>query len=72
MRASVTYCPGDGTTVELDVDYISDFPRGPDGTCAYCLGDPCAEQRPTHPRIASYYARNPNAATCPMCDGRAT
>lgn len=72
MRTVVTYYPGDGTEVELEVDHISDFPRGADGTCAFCQGDPCAEQEPPGYRIASYYERNPRAETCPMCDGRPT
>lgn len=72
MAKSIEYYPGDGTTEFVPVAYLADFPRGEDGTCAYCHADPLAERTPPHPRIADYYRRNPRAETCPMCDGRPT
>lgn len=71
----IKFYPGDGTTQMVDVEYVADYPRSPYdkglNTCAFCLGDPCAEDNPpVDSHIAQYYARNPHAATCPMCDGR--
>jgi len=66
------YYPGDGTEVQLPVAYIADFPRGENGACAFCGGDPCAERTDAVLRIRDYYQRNPGATTCPMCDGRPT
>lgn len=31
-------------TPVLDVTHYAEFLRGPDGTCAFCHGDPCAER----------------------------
>lgn len=56
---------------DLYYDHVDGFPRVLGGACAFCLGDPTGEQRPTHPRIAMFYARNPDAETCPMCKGEA-
>jgi len=62
---------------ECEVAYIAEYARGPDGTCAFCHGDPCAE----YPEQASVngaaiynYAdeRNGRFETCPCCDGRPT
>ncbi len=72
MARTIPFLPGDGTEIHVEVAYIADFPCAPNGTCAFCLGDPCAENQPPHPRIAAYYARNADAQTCPMCDGRPT
>lgn len=73
IRAAVTYYPGDGTEYALDVAYISDFPRGVDGTCAFCKGDPCAERPESPYRIRHYFELNKTwAQVCPMCDGRPT
>jgi hypothetical protein len=76
------FWPDPQTRLDLEVAYFAEFPRGPDGTCAFCRGDPCAENPPAHTmsklgdppgyRIASYYERNPDAVTCPMCEGRPT
>jgi len=33
-----------GTEVVLDVTDFCEFLRGPDGTCAFCHGNPCAER----------------------------
>lgn len=58
--------------VDLEVDRFSDFARGPDGTCALCHGDPCNESSPAESLIALWWAANPHADTCPVCDGRPT
>lgn len=65
---------GDGAEPDtvLDVIYIAEYPRGEDGTCAYCHGDPCAETSGPETLIGAYFARNKWAATCPNCDGRPT
>lgn len=57
----------------IKVDSIDEFPRGEDGTCALCKGDPCCEhKRSKNSLIAKFYKENPNAVTCPCCDGRPT
>lgn len=68
----VTFLPGDGTEHQLEVQYIaSDGAKGPDGRCAFCHGDPCAEFSTSDTLIAQYFERNRSwATTCPMCDGR--
>lgn len=73
--AGVSWEPGvpDGPPTTLTVIYIAEFPRGVDGTCAYCHGDPGAERSPETSLIAQFYARNGSwAETCPCCDGRPT
>lgn len=61
--------PGDGTTHR---PHLGSCPlAAPDGTCAFCCGDPCAEDG-DDTRIAEYYRRNPRAETCPVCEGRPT
>jgi hypothetical protein len=50
---------------------VSEFPRGKDGTCAFCQGDPCADLG--EGLIALYFEANKSwATTCPVCDGRPT
>jgi hypothetical protein len=66
----VEFLPGDGTDCLVYVAYIAEFPRDEDGLCAYCHGDPGAEKSSPNSLIFGYYVRNPNAETCPMCDGR--
>ena len=62
-----------GQSFEVVVAYISEFPRGKDGTCALCQGDPCAEDKSRKKTlIKKYYKENPNATTCPCCNGRPT
>jgi hypothetical protein len=68
----VRFLPGNGTEVFVDVKYIAQFPRGADGTCAFCHGDPCNEESDSDSEIAKYFAETKNAETCPMCEGRAT
>jgi len=68
-KSLVKFLPGDGTTCHVYVDYLTyDFPRGRDGLCAYCHGDPLAEHG-VNALIRGYYERNPTAETCPMCHG---
>jgi hypothetical protein len=66
------YYPGNGTKVLVGVRWIGEYPRGSDGCCAFCHGDPCAERSGPETHIGKFYAENPKAETCPMCDGRAT
>lgn len=69
----VPFLIGDGTDqVMLTVIYIAEFPRGVDGTCAFCHGDSCAERSAPISLISKFFARNEWAETCPLCDGRAT
>jgi len=64
---------GDGRdAILLTVRYWAEFLRGPDGTCAFCHGDPCAEQSGPATLISNFYARNPGIETCPVCNGRPT
>ncbi len=58
--------------VELEVTNFYEYPRGTDGTCALCQGDPCNEHSPPDSNIAKFYANNTWADTCPVCDGRPT
>lgn len=68
----VPFMPGDGATIDLDVAYIAQFPRRADGTCAFCGGDPLAEESDLNTHIGAYFARNPRAEACPCCKGQAT
>lgn len=81
----VQFLPGNGAEYMLPVIYIAaDFARGPDGTCAFCLGDPCAERDDAPERIQRYmngdYFHNDeweigafkHVEVCPFCEGRAT
>lgn len=62
-----------GKDTVLTVIYIAEFPRGVDGTCAYCHGDPCAERSPATSLIAKFFEHNASwADTCPCCGGRPT
>ena len=72
---SVPFLCGDGSgKIMLKVKYFAEFLRGGDkyGTCAFCEGDPCAENSPPDSRIAQFFKRNKWAETCPCCRGRAT
>jgi hypothetical protein len=68
--SQVAFCPGDGTTIMLEVAYMAEFLRDNDGVCAFCHGDPCAEESGTDTPIGAYFQRNPNSETCPCCKGR--
>jgi len=61
-----------GKDTMLTVIYIAEFPRGIDGTCAYCHGDPCAEDSVPESLITKFFKRNSWAETCPCCNGRPT
>lgn len=66
----VLFYPGTGGGERLPVAYVSRYPRGPGGRCAFCHGDPtCEESLPDSP-IARYFAAVPHASSCPVCDGR--
>lgn len=69
--ALIKFLPGDGTTQTIDVKYIASggMVSGEEGRCAYCNGDPCAEDNKDTP-IGEYFKRNSWAETCPLCEGR--
>jgi excinuclease UvrABC ATPase subunit len=59
--------------IELACEAVSfyEFPRGKDGTCAFCKGDPCAELG--EGLIAIYVEFNKDwFETCPVCKGMPT
>jgi hypothetical protein len=58
--------------VMLTVIYIAEYPRGVDGTCAFCHGDPCAERSGPDTLIGKYFAEYSWAETCPCCAGKPT
>lgn len=66
----VKFLSGAGTSEMLPVLYVAQYPRGPNGCCAFCNGDPCNEEGTTDTPIARFYAAAPHADTCPICDGR--
>jgi len=70
QKPALRYLPGDGTEVMVEVAFLSDYPRGTNGRCAFCNGDPCAETSLAGTLIHDFYERNPKAETCPMCDGK--
>ena len=74
--AEIEFITGHGTdpraNPKAEVTRWSRFPRGPAGTCAFCLGDPCNEFSSPDSVIAQFYAVAPDAVTCPVCDGQAT
>lgn len=57
----------------LEVKHFAEYPRGRDGTCALCHGDPLNEKNPAADTlIKRFYEDNPGAQTCPVCFGKAT
>lgn len=55
----------------VEVSWVSDYARGPDGRCAFCHGDSCAEKSGEDTPIGRYFKENEEwAETCPCCDGR--
>lgn len=57
--------------VDLKVDFFAEYPRGNDGLCALCHGDPCNEYSPPDSLIARWWKENEScASTCPVCGGR--
>lgn len=59
----------DSKQVELDVVHFWEYPRGEDGLCVLCHGDPCADGG-DDTLIAEWWRNNPHASTCPICEGR--
>lgn len=59
-------------THTLEVTHFSEYPRGTDGRCALCKGDPCAEYSAEDSLIALLYVLEPYTSTCPVCEGRPT
>lgn len=67
----VPFLPDERGPILLTVRYWADYLRGPDDTCAFCHGDPCAERSGPDTLIGNWFARNGSwAETCPCCDGR--
>ena len=70
----------DGTEIELNVERFYEYPRGEDGFCVLCKGDPCNEDPPVEGEpetlIAMFYRTGEEegeyAQTCPICDGKAS
>ena len=59
--------------VDLGNTYFHDFLRNDKtGECALCGGDPCDERSAPDSFISRYYLMNPDAVSCPVCDGRPT
>ena len=62
----------------LEVVKVVEYARGPDGTCAFCAGDPCNEDNEDNDgnmmvtSIYRFYEKNKWASTCPVCNGRPT
>lgn len=75
MKPPIVIVPIVGTGIEesVEVIYWARFLRGPDGTCAYCHGDPGAKRSGPESAIARFLARAADwAHCCPVCDGQAT
>ncbi len=75
--SAVPFLCGDGSDeITLDVIYVAGFPRGHDGRCAFCHGDPCAESSGPDTKIGAYFKQAEDegfpAETCPLCEGRPT
>ena len=69
----VPFYPGDDRKILLTVSVIAGFPRGLDGSCAFCHGDPCADYSGPETLIGNYAARlGRTFETCPCCAGRPT
>jgi hypothetical protein len=66
--AVVRFVPGD---VLLPVAYVAEgFARNALGRCAFCNGDPCAEESAPDTPIAQYASlRGAAFETCPFCRG---
>lgn len=77
---TVAFTAGDGTQEYIEVACIAEYPRGADGLCAYCHGDPCAERpESAGTQIGDFYWRARHAEwrvssylSCPCCEGRPT
>lgn len=66
----VKFCPGNGKEYMLPVDAV--YYNGPqyNHTCAFCQGDPCAEDSPPGSPIYEYFNDSDyNPETCPICHG---
>jgi len=62
--------------VDIEVDWFSEFPRGEDGACALCHGDPCGEYSGTDSNIYKIMHEEDGSWSgednCPVCEGRPT
>jgi len=78
MKTSmVDFLPGDGKTYVVEVAYIHQNAVDVNSLCAFCHGDPCAEEYPENPlsSMIGYYRdsckdQGYTFETCPMCSGR--
>lgn len=57
--------------VVFEIHSWYDFPRGADGFCALCKGDPCAELGDGLIALVREATKR-NFETCPVCKGRAS
>lgn len=57
--------------LEIEVSYWAEYPRGVDGMCAFCHGDPIGERSETS-RIAEFLKAFSQEEHCPVCLGRPT
>lgn len=73
INESIIVWDDEAEEVELHyrIYYVSEFPRGKDGCCAFCGGDPCGERDPES-NIGKYMRLTTWAETCPVCEGRPT
>jgi len=70
MTTLMQFIPGNGHTYHCEVRYIArGGATGPDGACAFCKGDPCAEDGNPYSKIAHYFKHSMCAETCPFCGG---
>ncbi len=75
---TLEYLPGNGQIYLVNVAYITDQGAvDAYGLCAFCHGDPCAEEtdNPNSVTIIKYYfdcvaGGLLKVETCPMCQGR--
>lgn len=70
--ALVDFYAGYGESYQVEVAYISEYPRNSNGACSFCDGDPCNEYPKKGSLISKFYKKNKDAPTCPLCQGRPT
>ena len=68
----VDFGSDDRDTPALDGRMIFSFPRGADGTCAFCHSDPYATHSAPESDIVRYFEQNHQALVCLMCGGHPT
>lgn len=74
MATTIKYLPGYGVTYFINVKYIAETPVDDRSLCAFCHGDPCAEEAGVSMIKRFYLDCVENGfdkpETCPMCKGR--